>query len=91
MSHFMMEVSMATKKQIEHAWENAKPIRGQNPDAWRKDAEGNKIRHGSYGTQGEYGWEVDHKIPTSKGGTDSLRNVQALHWEENREKGDKRP
>ncbi|HOK46564.1 MAG TPA: HNH endonuclease signature motif containing protein [Bryobacteraceae bacterium] len=81
---------MATKEQIEHAWENAKPIRGQNPDVWRRDVEGNKIRRGSYGTQGEYGWEVDHKNPTSKGGTDSLRNVQALHWKANREKGDKR-
>ena len=52
---------MATKRQKEHAWENAKPIRGKNPDSWRRDAAGNVIRHGSYGTKGEYGWEVDHK------------------------------
>lgn len=81
---------MATKKQIEHAWENAKPIRGQNPDTWRRDSEGNKIRSGSHGTLGQYGWEVDHKNPKAKGGTDNLRNIQALHWEENREKSDKR-
>lgn len=81
---------MATKKQIDHAWDKAKPIRGENPDVLRKDVEGNKIRRGSHGTQGQYGWEVDHKNPISKGGTDSPRNLQALHWEANREKGDKR-
>jgi 5-methylcytosine-specific restriction endonuclease McrA len=80
---------MATKKQIDHAWETAKPIRGKDPAVWRRDSEGNKIRLGSYGTKGEYGWEVDHKNPKAKGGTDHLRNIQALHWKENREKSDK--
>ncbi|MBC8552356.1 MAG: HNH endonuclease [Candidatus Brocadiales bacterium] len=48
------------------------------------------MRNGSHGTLGEYGWEVDHKNPKAKGGTENLRNIQALHWEENREKSDKR-
>jgi 5-methylcytosine-specific restriction endonuclease McrA len=81
---------MASKKQINHAWEKAIPIRGQNPETWRRDSEGNKIRSASYGTQGKFGWEVDHKNPIAKGGTDHLRNIQALHWKENREKSDKR-
>lgn len=80
---------MASKKTIEKVWDKAKPIRGKNPDTWRRDSEGNKIRHGSYGTQGEYGWEIDHKHPESKGGSDSDRNLQPLQWEANREKGDK--
>lgn len=80
---------MANKKQVEQAWDGAKPIRGKNPESWRKDAEGNVIRKASYGTLGEFGWEVDHKNPQSKGGTDNPRNLQALHWKENREKGDK--
>ena len=80
---------MPNKKQIEDVWEKAKQIRGQNPEAWRRDAEGNKIRKGSYGTEGKYGWEVDHKNPISKGGTDNPRNLQALQWEANREKSDK--
>lgn len=29
---------MATKRQKDHAWENAKPVRGKNPDSWRRDA-----------------------------------------------------
>jgi 5-methylcytosine-specific restriction endonuclease McrA len=82
---------MATQKQINHAWDKATPIRGQNPDVYRKDSYGNKIRKPSYGTQGEYGWEVDHKNPISNGGSDNPKNLQALHWQENREKGDKYP
>jgi 5-methylcytosine-specific restriction endonuclease McrA len=80
---------MFSKKLIEKVWDKAAPIRGKDPDAWRRDAEGNKIRWGSYGTLGEYGWEIDHKRPVAEGGSDSLRNLQPLHWEENREKSDK--
>ena len=80
---------MTSKKLIEEIWEKAKPIRGKNPDVWRKDTYGNKIKHGSYGTQGQYGWEFDHKNPRDNGGSDQLRNLQPLKWEENREKGAK--
>lgn len=79
---------MATKKQIEDTWGKAQAIRGKSPDTWRKDSEGNKIRKGSYGTIGEFGWEVDHKNPIANGGTDNPRNLQALHWEANRKKSD---
>lgn len=72
-------------------WNKAKAIRGQNPDVWRKDDFGNKIKYGSYGTQGQYGWEVDHKNPVSKGGSNSMRNLRPLYWEENRQKGNKYP
>jgi 5-methylcytosine-specific restriction endonuclease McrA len=82
---------MATEKEIDSVWEKAAPINGKNPDVYRKDSYGNTIRKSSYGTQGEYGWEIDHKNPLSKGGTDTLRNKQPLHWEENREKGDTYP
>ena len=82
---------MASEKDklIEKVRDKAKEIRGRDPDVWRKDKEGNRIRHGSYGTQGEYGWEIDHKHPVAQGGSDSLKNLQPLHWEENREKSDK--
>ncbi len=82
---------MASKKQINETWDKAKSIRGKNPDIWRKDKYDNKIRFGSYGTQGDYGWEIDHKNPKVKGGTDHGNNLQPLHWEENREKSDKYP
>ncbi len=37
------------------------------------------------------GWEVDHRHPVSKGGTDSSRNSQVVQLEENRSKSDKYP
>lgn len=80
----------ASKKLIETVWEKADTIRGRDEGVWRKDDEGNVIRHGSYGTVGDYGWEIDHKNPVSKGGTDNIRNLRPLHWEENREKSDKK-
>jgi len=82
---------MASKKQIEQAWEKGKTVRGKNPNTWRKDNYGNTIRKGSYGTKGEFGWELDHKNPTSKGGTDNPKNIQPLHWNENRKKSNKYP
>jgi len=78
---------MATKKIIEQVWEKAKTIRGKETVVWRKDKYGNKIRFGSYGTQGDCGWEIDHKNPKDKGGSDKIRNLQPLHWKENRKKG----
>ena len=82
---------MPSKKDINDAWEEAKTIRNKNPETWRKDPYGNVIRKGSYGTQGDYGWELDHSKPKSKGGSDSDRNIQPVHWEENRIKSNKYP
>ncbi len=45
----------------------------------------------SYGRQSEMGWEIDHKHPISKGGTDTPNNLHAVQWEENRKKSDKYP
>ena len=80
---------MATKKQAEDAWERASKIRGKEPDIWRRDEKGNPIRKASYGTNGGFGWEVDHRNPVAEGGTDHGRNLRALHTEANRKKSDK--
>ncbi len=82
---------MATQKQKEAAWNAAKPIRGKNPNLFRRDAKGNEIYKPAYGTQGDKGWEVDHKKPRAKGGSDSSRNLQALQTRENRKKSDTYP
>ena len=76
---------------IDRVWEKGTPIRGRNPETWRKDPEGNVIRYGSYGTKGDFGWEIDHKNPRSKGGTDNIRNLQPLQWDENRSKSNTYP
>ena len=46
-------------------WNEGDTIRGENPDTWRMDAYGNKVRYGSYGTRGKYGWEIDSSPITS--------------------------
>ena len=58
---------MASQKRVETIWDKARSIRGQNPNIYRKDDFGNIILKQSYGTKGEYGWEIDHKNPKSKG------------------------
>ena len=80
---------MTSKKN--KAWDKAKKVRGKNPETWRKDGHGNTLRYGSYSTQGKFGWELDHKNPKARGGTDSPRNIQALNTKENRKKGKKYP
>ena len=59
---------------------------------WRYDKCGSIMKYSDYGnTDSEYGWEIDHIIPTSKGGSDNLDNLQPLQWENNRKKGDTSP
>lgn len=82
---------MANQKQIDNAWNNATKIRGKNPNLYRKDDYGNPIYKLSYGKTSDMGWELDHKYPKSKGGSDSSKNLQAVQWEENRKKSDTYP
>ena len=82
---------MAKQKQKEIAWDKAYPIQGKNPNLWRHDPYGNTIYKPAYGKEGDQGWQVDHKHPKSKGGTDNPRNLQPIQTKENRQKGAKYP
>jgi 5-methylcytosine-specific restriction endonuclease McrA len=84
-------MNMVSEKELNAVWEKAAPIKGENPNVYKKDSFGNVIRKQSYGTKGEYSWEIDHIKPTSKGGSNTLRNKQPLHREENRAKSNKYP
>jgi 5-methylcytosine-specific restriction endonuclease McrA len=74
--------------QKDNAWDNAKKIRGKDPNKYRQDPYGNTMYKDSYGKSSEMGWEIDHIKPKSKGGSDSARNLQALNTSTNRSKGD---
>lgn len=76
---------------VQEVWERGKKIQGKDPDLYREDAAGNVIYRPSYGKNTEMGWEVDHKNPVNRGGTDNLRNLQPLQTEENKQKGKKYP
>ncbi len=77
---------------IRRVWEKANPIPNENPIYWRKDKYGNVISFRAYGKQtSEYGWQIDHSKPLSKGGTNHINNLQPLFWKENNLKGNKYP
>jgi len=77
---------------VQAVWEKGIIDPNQNKDVYRKDACGNWILRSAYGdTNSNYGWEIDHIFPKSKGGTDDLGNLQPLQWAENRHKSDTLP
>lgn len=79
---------MPTKKEIDIVWNKAKKVRGEDPAEVRQDPYGNKIRFDKFGDDTQQGWEIDHIKPSSRGGSDNARNLQALQTAKNRERGD---
>ncbi len=79
------------QSKVDRVWARAKRAPRKDPNVFRKDDNGKLIRRASYGTEGEYGWEIDHIRPKSKGGSNDIRNLRPLHWKDNRKKGNKYP
>jgi len=78
---------MSYQQKKEAVWKKGKPIFGKNPNLYRKDIFGNIIYKPAYGRHSPMGWEIDHKNPQSKGGSDHLNNLQPLQTFANRSKG----
>ncbi len=82
---------------IEEAWANAKycncSLCGGNPNQHRLcPICGEPMQYGSHESVklqngSKLAWNVDHKIPLSKGGKDTRSNRQAVHIKCNRNKG----
>lgn len=80
-----------TKEKIEAVWQKATIVNGYDSNKWRKDCCGAWINYDQYGHETDYGWEIDHALPCCKNGTDDLTNLRAMHWQNNRCKGDDFP
>lgn len=85
-------MAVFNKETINLVWNKASIVPHVDPNEWRKDYAGAWIKKSEYGNcNSDYGWEIDHQKPVSRGGTDDLYNLQPLQWENNRSKGDDYP
>jgi len=78
-----------TQNEINATFNKLEKVPRQNSDKYRVDACNNIICKDSYGKKSKLGWEIDHINPISKGGSNSINNLQALQINQNKSKSNK--
>ena len=68
---------------IEEIWSKATEVSGYDSSRWRKDFAGAWIQREQYGLPTEFGWEIFHLIPMSKGGSNDVDNLLPIHRQNN--------
>ena len=74
---------------VQQVWNKGAIALEHDPNNVRKDIFGNLMVRTLYGSLSAYGWEIDHITAKANGGSDSLFNLQPLHWKANRSKSDR--
>ena len=83
------ETKVWSAKEVEQVWQKTVGSVSQG-----QDAAGAIISFSQYGNTHDelnHGWEIDHIKPRALGGSDDIGNLRALHWQNNRSKGDNYP
>ncbi|MGJ0636996.1 HNH endonuclease signature motif containing protein [Xenorhabdus bovienii] len=80
-----------TEKHIKAVWEKAEVVKHVDSNKCRKDQCGAWIQFDEHGNRdNDFGWEIDHITPVSKGGSNLLANLRPLQWENNASRSDDR-
>jgi 5-methylcytosine-specific restriction endonuclease McrA len=75
--------------QKKSVWKKGEIIFGFDPSVLRNDKCEERIKWVEHGNRNSYyGWEIDHINSVSNGGSDSIDNLQPLHWKNNTDKAD---
>ena len=86
------KVGEMTDELVKAVWEKGAIVDDFDEDLIRKDACGAWIVFEEYGNrESDFGWEVDHVYPRSRGGDDIIDNLRPLNWRNNESKGNDFP
>ena len=63
---------------IRQVWDKA--VRQPGFETFSIDHRGTSISLFEYGRRSTYGWVIEHIVPPTSGGTDTIENLRPLHW-----------